>query len=257
MMLTLTNSNAVEVRDVDFRYERNHESEPLFRQFSFGVLKGTVVAVMGPSGSGKSSLGRIIAQMLRPQSGNVKWAQDFTRPNDLVYTDQQAMNGVFPWQRVRRNIEYPLCKLKWQSNEISQRVSQMLELFKLDHLTTALPADLSGGELQRLAVARALSWKPKCAILDESFSALDAKTKDEILVAARRLAAIEKMTLVLITHNLADALAIADRCVLLGRRPVQIIADERVPLEFPRDENSAAYQETRDNLLSKIKDAIL
>ena len=256
-MLTSSNSDAVEVRDMDFRYERNHESDPLFRRFSLRILKGTVVAVMGPSGSGKSTLGRMIAQMLRPQGGNVTWADDFTRPNDLVYIDQQAMNCVFPWQRVRRNIEYPLRKLKWQSVEISHRVKEMLNLFKLDHLAEAFPANLSGGELQRLSVARSLSWKPKCAVLDESFSALDAKTKDEILVAVRRLAETEKMTLILITHNLADALAVADRCVLLGRRPVEIIADQQLHLEFPRHDGSAAYQQARDNLLNTIKDAIL
>lgn len=221
-MPTSLNSNALEVRDVYFRYERNHDSDPLFRGFSLSILKGTVVAVMGPSGSGKSTLGRMIAQMLQPQNGSVSWAEDFTRRNDLVYIDQQAMNCVFPWQRVRRNIEYPLRKLKWRSGEVSQRADQMLNLFKLDHLAEAFPANLSGGELQRLSVARVLAWKPRCAVLDESFSALDARTKEEILIAVRRLADTEKMTMVLITHNLGDALAVADRCVLVGRRPVEI-----------------------------------
>lgn len=249
--------DAVEVRDMDFRYERNHESDPLFRRFCLRIQIGTIVAVMGPSGSGKSTLGRMIAQMLRPQGGYVTWADDFTRPNELVYIDQQAMNCVFPWQRVRRNIEYPLRKLKWQSDDIARRVKEMLNMFKLDHLADAFPANLSGGELQRLSVARVLSWKPKCAVLDESFSALDTKTKDEILVAVRRLAKTEKMTLILITHNLTDALAVADRCVVVGRRPVEIIADQQLSLEFPRQGCSAGYRQARDNLLNTIKDAIL
>ena len=256
-MTIQSNSNAVELRSIDFSYSKNHDFQPLFHDFSLKAATGEVVAVMGSSGSGKSTLGRLIARMVKPQSGEIIWSTAFTHSRELVYIDQQPFNSIFPWQTVRRNLAYPLRKLGCEPDYIKQRTELLLRLFRLDQLGDAFPANLSGGELQRLALARCLSWKPQCAILDESFSALDGTTKNSILSAIRELAGTETMTLVLITHNLGDALAIADRCVLLGNRPVQIVADVGIPLGFPRQEHSGEYRETQARLLNIIRDAIL
>lgn len=256
-MTTVSSPESIALKNVGFSYEKNHDSTALFDDFSITIPLGAAVAIMGPSGSGKSTLGKLIARMIQPQSGEVAWPHDFRSPHDLVYIDQQPLNSVFPWQSVKQNVEYPLRKLHWPTGEITQRVAFLLKLFRLDHLKSAFPADLSGGELQRLAVVRSLSWKPKCAVLDESFSALDAKIKDTILAEIRRLADTEGMTLILITHNLSDALVMADRCVLLGGRPVNVVTDMTVNLGLPRDEHSVGYRDAQMTLVSAIRDAIL
>lgn len=257
MMTTTSSSHAVELRSVDFTYEKNHDPEPLFHEFSLTISTGDVVAIMGSSGSGKSTLGRLMARMLQPNRGEIVWLTAFSHPRELVYVDQQPFNSIFPWQRVRQNLEFYPRKMRWENNKIAEQTDSLLALFRLTHLSDALPADLSGGELQRLAVARCLSWKPRCVILDESFSALDGNTKEAILVALRQLVDAQKMTLILITHNLSDALAMAHRCVLLGNRPVQVIADLELALEFPRHEHSPEYLQAQTALINIIRDGIL
>ncbi len=246
---------AVTIRNLEFAYGNGHDSEPapLFREFTLGIAASTVVAVMGSSGSGKSTLAKIMVGILSPRLGQVEWGEKFRLPREVIYTDQSPINSVFPWQRVRQNLEWPLRKLHWAAGDRTERVDYLLGLFGLTHRADAFPAHISGGELQRLAVARCLSWKPRCMILDESLSALDRNTKETIIAGLRTLAANESMTVVLITHNLTDALALADRCVILGQRPVQILGDHPISLPFPRDENSSAYRTAQEPLIEILR----
>ena len=109
----------------------------------------------------------------------------------------------------------------------------LMSLFRMGALANVWTASLSGGELQRLALARCLWWKPQLVILDQPFSALDRKVKAEIIAALGELAARDHMTLVLITHNVSDALALGTRCVVIGRRPVRVISDLEFRATFP------------------------
>lgn len=246
----------IALRDVSFSYENNHGASPLFLGFSLDIAPGTL-AILGASGSGKSTLAKLLARIVLPQDGEVVCASSIQRLHDLVYLDQEPLNGVFPWHRVKQNLEYPLRKRQWSEAAISERVSYLLDVFRLTSLANAYPKELSGGEKHRLAVASALSWKPKCAILDESFSQLDPKTRHAILSEIRQVTAAEGMTLIMITHSLGDALAVAERYVLLGQRPVEIIANEPIQLEFPREEHSSEYQQLHRKILATYPDAIL
>ena len=252
-------SDALELEDIDFSYPArlNGIDEELYRDFSLRIEPGSIVAIMGASGSGKSTLGRIMAGILTPQKGRVGRSPDFTQPSDLVYVDQNPMNSVFPWQTVLENVRYPLEKLMWEGRERRDRICYLMTLFRLGALADVYPAQLSGGELQRLALSRCLSWKPKLVILDEPFSALDRKVKGEITSALHELALKDRMTLVLITHNVSDALALGMRCIIIAKRPVQVMSDLDFHMGFPREQNTLDYDAMQQALINGIRDGLV
>lgn len=251
-------NTAADLIQASFAYQRRGEANGrLYHDFSLSVAKGSILVVMGSSGSGKSTLGKLLAGILTPDAGRIVHSADFARKADVVYVDQHPMNTVFPWQKVRVNIEYPLRKLQWAKQAIAQRVERMLEIFRLTHLANARPATLSGGELQRLALARTFAWQPKMAVLDESLSALDRNTKQAVIGAIHEVAVKENMTLVLITHNISDAIALGTRFIIVSGRPVEIVSDFETSAGFPRNETDPACVALQDELLEVIRHGLL
>ncbi|HYL12463.1 MAG TPA: ATP-binding cassette domain-containing protein [Terriglobales bacterium] len=252
-------SSALQLGEIEFSYptRSNGINGVLYKDFSLRIEQGSIVTIMGASGSGKSTLGRIMAGILTPRSGLVRRSPDFTHPSDVVYVDQHPMNGVFPWQTVLENVRYPLEKLNWKGTERRDRICYLMTLFRLGALADVYPAQLSGGELQRLALSRCLSWKPKLVILDEPFSALDGKVKAEITSALHELAIRDRITLVLITHNVSDALALGMRCVVIAKRPVRVISDLDFRTGFPRNESAPDYEAMQQALINGIRDGLV
>lgn len=250
---------ALELNQATFTYARQPASTNghLYERFCLSVQPGSVLVIMGASGSGKSTLGKLMAGLLDPQEGRLFRSPEFTREADVVYVDQHPMNTVFPWQKVRRNVEYPLVRLGWSRGDIPSRIDKMLAMFHLSHLAHARPATLSGGELQRLALARTFGWRPKLAILDESLSALDSKTKQSVIQAIRELAAAEGMTIVFITHNISDAIALGTRFVVVAGRPVEIVSDFQTSTRFPRDEADPDCAALHGQLVEVIRHGLL
>lgn|SRR5215213_713283 len=238
----INNDFAVSLSDVTFSYSQ----DILYEEFSLTIEQSGSVAVLGASGSGKSTLGKMLAGIVEPRVGLRQVHGSFTHRADVVYIDQSPINGILPWQRVRRNLEYPLQRLGWPWSRVAVRVDELLSRFRIAHLADAYPARLSGGELQRVSLARNLSWSPKLAILDETFSSLDIKVRAEVIDAVKKLSAEEGMSVVLITHNLADAFALSTRCIVLGGRPIQVL----------RDLQTHDLSRREDNLESLLADAI-
>jgi ABC-type nitrate/sulfonate/bicarbonate transport system ATPase subunit len=249
---------ALRMRGVDFSYcTAANGSKPLYGGFDLAIAQGSVVAVMGASGCGKSTLGKMMARIIKPTAGRIEWSPQFCKRADVVYMDQHPMNSIFPWQTVRRNLEYPLEKLHWSELESRARVGYLASLFRLDGIMESLPAQISGGELQRLALARCLSWRPGLVILDEPFSALDRDIKTNIIHALHELAAKDGMTVVLITHNVSDALAIGMRYVIVGDRPVRIMSDLEFKSPHPRQRGTLDYDSMEKALVACIRDGLV
>jgi len=244
---------------VSFTYNNAHAENNgwIYRDFDFAITRKSITAIMGPSGGGKSTLGLLLSDMIHPIKGRIGKAGDLASPSDIVYIDQHSMNSVFPWQTVRKNIEYPLVRLGWLRRDAVARADELLSTFGIEHLAHSLPCQLSGGELQRLALCRGVSWKPKLLVLDESLSALDSNTKTRAISSIHETAVSDGVTVVLITHSIADALSFATRCIILGERPVKIACDVEIECPFPRDDKSEAFRTAQEAIIETIRHGVI
>jgi NitT/TauT family transport system ATP-binding protein len=243
--------DAIALEEIAFGFPPRNGSPGtlILEQFSLQVERASTLVVMGPSGVGKSTLGRLIAGGLGPQAGRIRYSSAIRSRSDVASVDQHPMNTVFPWQTVSGNLDYPLRKLGWTRRARAERVESLLTGFRLTCLGGSYPAELSGGELQRLALARSLSWRPRLVILDEALGALDIATRTHVLMALRAVITGDGTTAVVITHSISDAFDLADRCVVLGGRPARIVADFET--------RSASNAAVRNALLEAIRDGHL
>ena len=250
---------ALKLQSISFVYPARSDSSngQLYADFSLTIGMGSILALMGPSGSGKTTLGRIMAGFLAPQAGEVRWSSQFANRRVVVYVDQHAINSVFPWQKTAENIKYPMKKLGWDQARRQERICYLMSLFRLGALADAYPASLSGGELQRLALARCLSWRPQLVILDDPFISLDRLVKAEINAGLKELASSDRMTVVLITHNVADALGLGTRCVVIGQRPVRVISDLEFRAPYPRERDTPDYNTMHQARIAGIRDGLV
>jgi NitT/TauT family transport system ATP-binding protein len=248
---------AVQLRGVSFAYNGDGEIDqsPLYDGFDLDIGRGKITAIMGASGSGKSTLGKLLGGELVAANGAMSWAQELTSELDHFYIDQDPKKVFFPRQTVRENVAYPPKKRK--NGEVNGWVDKLLEDFRLTPVADRYPLFTSGGQQSRLALARVLSWKPKCVILDEYLSSLDVKTRELVIANLQQLAARHGMTIILITHNLTEALKLADRCVILGQKPVKILADIAIDLPHPRNEQTPGFEAAEDALINALRHGIL
>jgi sulfonate transport system ATP-binding protein len=217
---------------------------------SLAVAPGEIVALVGASGSGKSTLLRLLAGLDTPTSGRALFhesAIDGPRPEIGVIFQEPRL---LPWLTVADNVGFGLAALP--KAERDRRVTRALDRVGLAAFAGALPRELSGGMAQRFAIARALVGQPEVLLLDEPFSALDAFTRTDLQDHLLDLWQGERPTLVLVTHDLDEALALADRVVLLAGPPGRIFAERPAGLARPRERTSAAFQEEKRQLLATL-----
>jgi NitT/TauT family transport system ATP-binding protein len=205
---------------------------------------GAIVALLGPSGSGKSTLLRILSGLTPPSGGEVFWHGEplaESRPNVAIVFQSFAL---FPWLSVQDNVEVPLLARGMKHAERHLRAFQTLGSVGLKGFETAYPKDLSGGMRQRVGFARALVVEPEILFMDEPFSALDVLTAENLRGELMELwleKRIPTRSIFLVTHNIEEAVLLADRILVLGRNPARIRADFRIPLPRPRDRRSDAF----------------
>jgi len=213
------------------------------------IYPGTIVALLGPSGSGKSTLLRMLSGLARPSSGEVLWhgkPLDGQIPNVAIVFQSFAL---FPWLTVLENVEAPLEALGMKSTERHRRALRMLDTVGLDGFESAYPKELSGGMKQRVGFARALVVEPEVLFMDEPFSALDVLTAENLRGELLELWLDKKMpirTIFIVTHNIEEAVLLADRIVVLGRNPGHVRADFQLDLPQPRDRKTAQFTDYVD-----------
>jgi NitT/TauT family transport system ATP-binding protein len=204
---------------------------PVLDEVSLSVASGEVVAVLGPSGCGKSTLLRIMGGLERPDAGRVLMAGEVPADslNPLTYVFQDF--ALVPWRSVAENVAMVLEHHPLNRRERERLVADALARVNLSDFAGAFPRQLSGGMKQRTSIARALAVNPAVLLMDEPLSALDAQTRELLLDDLLRLWQETRFTAVYVTHNVAEAIRLGHRVVVLSRRPGRI--REIVPIDVP------------------------
>jgi NitT/TauT family transport system ATP-binding protein len=226
-----------------------------FRDITFSVGQGEFVALIGPSGCGKSTLLHIMAGLSHPTAGAIRLVgEDIREPRpEMMFVFQQYTKSIFPWKTVLENVRLGV---KYQSNLSRQALEKIclehLDLVGLGRYPHYYPYQLSGGMQQRVAIARALARRPKILLMDEPFSALDAMMRAELQDLLLELWSNLRLTVLFVTHDLDEALYLAQRVILLSASPGTIADEVAVPLSYPRRQietrSEPDYLELRERL---------
>jgi NitT/TauT family transport system ATP-binding protein len=231
-------------------FERDGKSVSVLEDINLDVRDGEFICLVGPSGCGKSTLLNVMGGFLSPTSGSVTIDGEVVHGPDprriLVFQER----GVFPWLTVEGNIGFGLSKLS--DAERHQRIAHYVQMVRLQGFEQTYPSDLSGGMQQRLQVARALAVNPDILYLDEPFGSLDSVTRFIMRAELLRIWQTERRTIIFVTHDIDEAVQLADRVVVLSSRPAKIQDILTIDIAHPRNLSSARYLEHRDDLLKKI-----
>lgn len=223
---------------------------------SFEITAGQFVCLIGPSGSGKSTLMRILAGLQFPASGQVLFDNTpVLAPSRRVGVMSQE-SSLMPWRTVEDNITLAL-ELSGTGKGQRQILAQhmMLRLGLTKEFAKAYPAELSGGMAQRVALGRVLIQNPEVLLLDEPFGALDSMTREQISIDLMEVWAKDQQTIVMVTHDIDEAVLLSDRILVLSNRPGQIVADIPVLLRRPR-RITESYSESFGKIASEVRESI-
>jgi ABC-type nitrate/sulfonate/bicarbonate transport system ATPase subunit len=231
-------------------YHADGKSVAALENINLDISDGEFISIVGPSGCGKSTLLNVMGGFLSPSTGAVTIdGEAVTGPDQrriLVFQER----GVFPWLTVEGNIGFGLAKLSRAERE--SRIAHYVQLVRLQGFEHSYPSDLSGGMRQRLQVARALAVNPDILFLDEPFGALDSITRVIMRGELLRIWQTERRTIVFVTHDIDEAVQLADRVVVLSSRPARIQQILNIEIPHPRNISSPRYLELRDELLKLI-----
>ena len=229
---------------------KNFGALPVVGGVSFDVRDGEFVAIVGPSGCGKSTLLNIIAGFERPDQGTIRidGVKRIGPSRNGIMISQHG--SVFPWLTVQENLLFGLTGAGHRDQV--ERADRYIAMVGLAGFEAAYPYELSGGMLKRVELARALAVKPEILYMDEPFSALDALMSLKMQIELRRILDEERHTVLLITHDVEEAIYLADRILVLSPRPTTIQTTFHVDLPHPRKLSSPEAQGLREAILKKL-----
>lgn len=243
-------SIAITVKNISKTFrEEDGTATAALRNISLSIQTGEFFVILGPSGSGKSTLLRIMSELETSNKGSVTWKD--VCANDCAFVFQQF--ALLPWLTVFENVSLGLLSMKLSRSEITKRVTNRLRLLGLQKFAKHYPRELSGGMKQRVGFARALVINPKVLFLDEPFSELDTFTAEELRHELLELWQKEKFTVVMVTHNVDEAIELADRVCVLTPRPGTVEAVVPIALEHPRSMRSPEVFDLHDKITDLVK----
>ena len=221
--------NILELQDISHAYHGMEGETLAISHLSFSLKQGDFVSIVGPSGCGKSTLLSIISGLIPPESGTLKLAG-----NHIGYMLQK--DHLLEWKSVYRNIILGLEVQHSVTADTKEKAYGLLKQYGLEQFANAKPSELSGGMRQRVALIRTLILEPDLLLLDEPFSALDYQTRLAVGDDIGQIIRKEKRTAILVTHDLAEAISLGDRVIVLTERPGSV--KTIVPIHFPEDKNT-------------------
>ncbi len=232
--------NLLELKNIGYSYHSLHGETKAIENISFGVGVGEFVAVVGPSGCGKSTLLSIIAGLMEPEQGSIivnnpDGSLHYPRVGYMLQRDH-----LFEWRTVYKNVTLGLEINHMMTEERLLYVDQLLIDYGLDKFREKRPGELSGGMKQRAALIRTLAMDPQLLLMDEPFSALDYQTRLMVSADICRLIRATGKTMLLITHDLSEAISLADRVIILSGRPARLKKDLPIRLTLADDDPLAA-----------------
>ena len=248
--LPFTVKSKLSVDRVSMVFERDGKRTEVLNNINLEVGDGEFVCLLGPSGCGKTTLLNAMAGFLSPTSGEITVDGELVRKPDprRIFVFQER--GVFPWLTVEGNIGFGLSKLTKAERE--QRIVHYVKMVGLQGFERTYPQELSGGMKQRLEVARALAVNPDMLLLDEPFGALDSITRLVMRGELLRIWEAERKTVIFVTHDIDEAVQLADRVVVMSARPASIRQIVNIDIAHPRDISAPRYLELRDGIFQQI-----
>ena len=219
----------LELQDISHSYHGMDGETPALSHLSFSLKKGDFVSIVGPSGCGKSTLLSIISGLIPPENGRIVLSG-----NHIGYMLQK--DHLFEWRTVYQNICLGLEIQHKMTPQTKEKILLFLKQYGLEQFAEAKPSELSGGMRQRVALIRTLVLEPDLLLLDEPFSALDYQTRLSVGDDIGQIIRNENRTAILVTHDLAEAISLGDKVIVLSKRPASV--KSIVPIHFPDDKNT-------------------
>jgi len=242
----------VRVDGVDKEYDTTEGSIQALEDVSFEVHDGEFVCIVGPSGCGKTTLFRIIAGLEEPTAGVVFLnGERVEEPNtDLGIVFQEY--HLFPWRTVAGNVRFGLERQDLSEHDRGARVQHLIDLVGLEGFADSYPKELSGGMKQRVGIARALAVDPTLLLMDEPFGAVDAQTREMLQGELLDVRAETGKTVLFITHDVEEAVKLADRIVVMAKEPGRVRETVEVDLDRPRARSDEGFAEHYERVLGLI-----
>ena len=243
---------AIEIKDLwmTFPGKRKGEQVHVLENVNLSVSRGEFVCIVGPSGCGKSTLLNVIGGFLEQTSGTVLVEGQPVKGPDpkRIFVFQE--NGVFPWLNVEDNVGFGLLGISDEARK--EIVTRYIDMVGLTGFDKSYPRELSGGMRQRVEIARALAASPDIIYMDEPFGALDFITRMKMRADLVRIWQEEKKTILFVTHDIEEAVQLADTVLVMSRRPATVQFSEKIDIPRPRDLDSRGYLEARDRIFREM-----
>lgn len=246
----------IQIKNVRKVFPLQDEELVVLKDINLDIRDGEIISIVGTSGCGKSTLLRIIAGLDKASSGEVL-------VNDrVVDSPSQKEVGIifqesrlFPWSNVEKNIEFGISDKSLTKEEKKKLIKKHIDLVGLSGFEKALPSQLSGGMMQRVSIARSLINRPKALLLDEPFGALDAFTKIIMQKEVLRIREKDKTTLILVTHDIDEAIFMGDRVIVMSSKPGVVKKEFVIDLPRPRDRSSIDFTNIRKKVYNEFWEA--
>ncbi len=215
----------------------------LYENFNLDIPKGKIVSIFGPNGCGKSTLINMISGLMPIDAGEVLFDGKTLAKTTIGYVFQNYRDALFPWMTSWDNIAYPLKRSAMSKEKVRARVDELVALFEIKFNLNLYPYELSGGQMQTVSIMRALATKPEILFLDEPFSALDFEMTLFIRSKLQEANLITGVTMMIVSHDLEDAVFLADKILLLSRRPTKVAEYLHFDMAKPRSPESVSEAE--------------